>query len=251
MEDIIKRRHPNSMPALIYAASAVPGENKVYESLETEKSKPVNVFLEKRVKLLENELEVKDDENSRKVRAIEQRYTAMTLRYEERTRQLETQLAEYSLKRKSDKSVIELEAELLRQRSDYEGLVDNLKLNLKEKQGELTLARAESHEKRHTPKPLDGDKETSRLTSKLKNRDSEITELKTTITLLRRERESLLSDRSSKDHTINTTDHRKYCNQGTSPLVSRDVMEKYSDSESDNRRLRNTIEVHINILCKA
>lgn len=243
LEDIIKRRHPNSIPALIYAASAVPGQTKVYESMEIDKSKPVDVFLEKRVKLLEEELEAKDEESSRKVRAIEQRYTAMTIRYEERIKQLETQLAEYSLKLKSDKSVSELEVELSRQRCEYEGLIDNLKLKLKDKQSELTLAKSVS-----TEESLDPRKETSRFRSKLKNREMEITELKTTVDLLRRERESLLSElsrknRDSSPHNINT-DHKNYSNQHTSPLVSRDVMEKYSESESENKRHRNTIVVH-------
>lgn len=251
MEDIIKRRNPNSIPALIYAASAVPGENKVYESLDSDKNKPVNAFLEKRIKSLEEELETNDQENSRKVRAIEQRYTAMTLRYEERVRQLETQLAEYSLKFQSDKNAADLETEFSRQRSEYEGLIDNLKIKLKEKQNELTMARAELNEERRRPsKPLDLRKESSRLKLKLKNQEDEITELKKTVNLLRRERESLLSELSKKnnsDGSVNNivvaTDCRKFSNQSTSPLVAREAMEKSSEIQSENTRLRNTIEV--------
>ncbi|MGH0140305.1 UNVERIFIED_CONTAM: hypothetical protein FKN15_030255 [Acipenser sinensis] len=69
MEDIIRRRHPNSLPALIFAAaSATSGEGDA-----SSKSDTVS-FLEKRITRLEADLEGKDEEAKKSLRAMEQQY---------------------------------------------------------------------------------------------------------------------------------------------------------------------------------
>ena len=72
MENIVKKRHPNSLPVLMWAASTA-GEGDM-----TGKEKTQSVqFLEKRINKLEQELEAKDEEEKRSVRVLEQKYNAM------------------------------------------------------------------------------------------------------------------------------------------------------------------------------
>lgn len=69
MEAILKRRHPNSLPALIYAAAAASeGGGDI-----SGKSNTID-FLERRIKKLETELEGKDDEAKKSLRAMEQQF---------------------------------------------------------------------------------------------------------------------------------------------------------------------------------
>ena len=75
MENIIKKRQQNSMPALMWAASNFGdpvslGDNK---SLSSQ-------YLEDRIKKLEKQLEEKDDEAKRSLRAVEQKFNSVKVR---------------------------------------------------------------------------------------------------------------------------------------------------------------------------
>uniref|UniRef100_A0A8C4RGH8 Centrosomal protein of 162 kDa n=1 Tax=Erpetoichthys calabaricus TaxID=27687 RepID=A0A8C4RGH8_ERPCA len=72
MEEIIRKRHPNSLPALIYAAASAT-------SREVEGAdKPNSVaFLERRIKKLEADLEGKDEDAKKSLRAMEQQFQKM------------------------------------------------------------------------------------------------------------------------------------------------------------------------------
>ncbi|EDO46717.1 predicted protein, partial [Nematostella vectensis] len=94
MEEIIKRRYPNSLPALIFAAASAPGSAQPsMPETSPVKQSPSYVFLENRVKKLEKELEENDDEANKRIRAIEQKYNAMRFDYDERVKSLEQELA--------------------------------------------------------------------------------------------------------------------------------------------------------------
>lgn len=67
MEGILKRRYPNSLPALILAASA---------SGDTVDRNTVD-FMEKRIKKLEADLEGKDEEAKKSLRTMEQQFQKM------------------------------------------------------------------------------------------------------------------------------------------------------------------------------
>ncbi|KAL4657489.1 centrosomal protein of 162 kDa isoform X1 [Arapaima gigas] len=85
MEEILRRRHPNSLPALILAAAAAdPG---------TPDSARTVAFLERRVQRLEAELEGRDEEAKRSLRTMEQQYHRIKIQYEQQISQLEQQLA--------------------------------------------------------------------------------------------------------------------------------------------------------------
>ena len=69
MENILRKRNPNSLPVLMWAASSAP---------EPEGKKPLSVeHLENRIRKLGAELEEKDEESKKSLRVVEQRYNSM------------------------------------------------------------------------------------------------------------------------------------------------------------------------------
>ena len=73
MENILRKRNPNSLPVLMWAASSAPEpEGKKAPSVE---------HLENRIKKLESELDEKDEESKRSLRVVEQKYNAMKVRF--------------------------------------------------------------------------------------------------------------------------------------------------------------------------
>jgi len=69
MENIIRKRHPNSLPALIWAAASLPDDAAT-------KSQSVE-YLESRIRKLESDMELKDEEAKKSMRALEQKYNSM------------------------------------------------------------------------------------------------------------------------------------------------------------------------------
>ena len=74
METIIRRRFPNSITAMIYATSH---EEDTQDQKKTHDSPHTSLYFERKVRALEKELEEKDEEHSRRIRALQQQYTAM------------------------------------------------------------------------------------------------------------------------------------------------------------------------------
>ncbi|XP_045354892.1 centrosomal protein of 162 kDa isoform X5 [Leopardus geoffroyi] len=83
MEGILKRRYPNSLPALILAASAA-GDTVDRNTVD---------FMEKRIKKLEADLEGKDEEAKKSLRTMEQQFQKMKIQYEQRLEEQEQLLA--------------------------------------------------------------------------------------------------------------------------------------------------------------
>ncbi|XP_069462436.1 centrosomal protein of 162 kDa isoform X2 [Ambystoma mexicanum] len=99
MEAIIKRRHPNSLPALIYAAAAASGAD------DHSSARPLTtVFLERRIQKLESELEGKDEDAKKSLRSMEQQFQKVKIQYEQRIAELEQLLAYKSPKRQDQNS---------------------------------------------------------------------------------------------------------------------------------------------------
>ncbi|MEE6476339.1 hypothetical protein FKM82_011046 [Ascaphus truei] len=88
MEGIIKRRHPNSIPALMFAAAAV-AETEYKSSTKSN----TNAFLERRIQKLETDLESKDEEAKKSLRSMEQQFQKIKIQYESRINELEQLLA--------------------------------------------------------------------------------------------------------------------------------------------------------------
>ncbi|XP_043972185.1 centrosomal protein of 162 kDa isoform X3 [Gambusia affinis] len=95
LEQILRSRNPNSLPALIYAAASAAGREAT--SSGTHPPSTVNVLLERRIQRLESELESHDQEAKRTLRAIEQQFHQIKLRYEQQICELEQQLAQRQL----------------------------------------------------------------------------------------------------------------------------------------------------------
>ena len=69
MEGVLRKRHPNSLPVLMWAASNVQTPQKP--------TPPSVNFLETRITKLEAELEAKDEEGKRTVRALQQKHNTV------------------------------------------------------------------------------------------------------------------------------------------------------------------------------
>ncbi|XP_048116684.1 centrosomal protein of 162 kDa isoform X4 [Alosa alosa] len=112
MEEILRRRHPNSLPSLMYAAAAAEAATAAGGAEEKEKAGGVaetpdrperspapptpksTVLLQRRVHRLEAELENRDEDAKRSLRAIEQQFHKVKLQYEQRIGELQQQLSE-------------------------------------------------------------------------------------------------------------------------------------------------------------
>ncbi|XP_071325568.1 centrosomal protein of 162 kDa isoform X2 [Trachinotus anak] len=89
LEQILRHRNPNSLPALIYAAASVA------EDVGTVRTSPpsrIIPLLENKVQRLEAELENHDEEAKHSLRAMEQHFHGVKLRYEQQISELEQQL---------------------------------------------------------------------------------------------------------------------------------------------------------------
>ncbi|XP_055760704.1 centrosomal protein of 162 kDa isoform X1 [Salvelinus fontinalis] len=93
MEKILRQRNPNSLPALIYAAANAPALD---EDGGAKSSPPTQTraLLERRIQRLEAELENRDDEAKRSLRAMEQQYQRIKLQYEQQISDLEQRLTQ-------------------------------------------------------------------------------------------------------------------------------------------------------------
>ncbi|XP_076466484.1 centrosomal protein of 162 kDa-like [Babylonia areolata] len=145
MEQIIRRRHPNSLPALMLAAATVPDPG---DTGGDKRGCTVDV-LEKRIRKLEGELEKKDEESATLLRGMEQKYNAVKFQFEERVADLESQLRLY--KRHGDGDIkpyehphthsLALERELDSTREKYKRQVAELTTQVERLTGELSKVR--------------------------------------------------------------------------------------------------------------
>ncbi|XP_068793776.1 centrosomal protein of 162 kDa isoform X2 [Struthio camelus] len=209
MEGILKRRYPNSLPALIYAAAAAEKSNDL-----SAKTNTVD-FLERRIKKLETELEGKDDEAKKSLRAMEQQFQKIKVQYEQRLVELE-QLLAYKLmsespKLNSDKaSFTELEQELQNLKETHQITVKNLQTeieNLKSQNSQLTLGRKKDTKDLQSTdsqvKQANTKERLLKLNQELVTKNREIQNLTKTVEKLQKERRMMLSDDNFRNKTDN------------------------------------------------
>ncbi|XP_074166482.1 centrosomal protein of 162 kDa isoform X3 [Sminthopsis crassicaudata] len=203
MEGIIKRRYPNSLPALILAASAA-GDTDI-------SSKNTVEFMEKRIKKLETELEGKDEEAKKSLRTMEQQFQKVKIQYEQRLMELEQHLAiKLTDEQKKDENSANmkiLEQELCDMKETYQVTVKTLEGEieiLKNKNAQLELRNNERDDKdfqslefqveqAHTKAKL------VRLNQELAAKGREIQDLTKTIEKLQKERRLMLSNQNPVD----------------------------------------------------
>ncbi|NXQ37183.1 CE162 protein, partial [Alaudala cheleensis] len=207
MEGIIKRRYPNSLPALIYAAAAAGKTND-----NSAKTNTVE-FLERRIKKLETELEGKDDEAKKSLRAMEQQFQKIKIQYEQRLAELEQLLAYEFMtetpKLNGDKATsTELEQELQNLKKTHQITVGNLqteienlksqnsKLKLRSKNDNKDLESMDSKMKQGSTKDR-----LLKLNEELVIKNREIQDLTKTVEKLQKERMVMLSDDNLRNKT--------------------------------------------------
>ncbi|XP_074539256.1 centrosomal protein of 162 kDa [Halichoeres trimaculatus] len=100
LEQKLRRRNPNSLPALIHAAARAGGS----EDADTDKTtlSRINALLEQRIQCLEAELESHDKEAKRSLQAMEQQFHQIKLRYEQQISDLEQQVEQKQLSEDTD-----------------------------------------------------------------------------------------------------------------------------------------------------
>lgn len=239
MEEIIKRRYPNSLPALIYAAASAPGQAQPVTTESPRKQSPTYAFLENRVKKLETELENKDDEASKRIRCVEQKYNALRMEYEDRIKDLKKDLQNaherYEHSSRSNTRVNRLEEELQTVREGNEERVQQLQTEIQVLQDALSKATAAERLSGRTSRrrKLELEKRTSddvknivqSLQEKLEKKELELEDLRQTCNRLQREREQMLASEG------------KRVDQQTSPTPDPLVQ----DLEQENRRLKEQV----------
>ncbi|CAL8248152.1 unnamed protein product [Lota lota] len=93
LEDLLRRRQPNSLPALIYAAASSSGQGDE-DPTTTASPTQVTVLLERKIERLEAELDGHKEEAKRGLRAMEQQFQRIKLHYEQQISELEQKLVQ-------------------------------------------------------------------------------------------------------------------------------------------------------------
>lgn len=227
MEGILKRRYPNSLPALIYAAAAADKTNDLSAKTHTVD------FLERRIKKLETELEGKDDEAKKSLRTMEQQFQKIKIQYEQRLVELE-QLLAYKFMSESPKlngdkaSSTELEQELQNLKKTHQITVKNLQteienlksqnsqLKLRSKKDNKALESTDSHMKQGNTKDR-----LLKLNEELVTKNREIQDLTKTVEKLQKERMVMLSDNNLRNKTDNKENSTEILKKNTSATDKR------------------------------
>ncbi|XP_064268642.1 centrosomal protein of 162 kDa isoform X3 [Passer domesticus] len=207
MEGILKRRYPNSLPALIFAAAAAEKTNDISARTNTVE------FLERRIKKLETELEGKDDEAKKSLRAMEQQFQKIKIQYEQRLAELEQLLAYEFMnetpKLNGDKATsAELEQELQNLKKTHQITVGNLQTeieNLKSQNSQLKLRSKNDNKDLESmdSKMKQGSTKDRllKLNEELVTKNKEILDLTKTVEKLQKERMVMLSDNNLRNKT--------------------------------------------------
>ncbi|XP_048880526.1 centrosomal protein of 162 kDa isoform X2 [Brienomyrus brachyistius] len=206
MEDILKRRHPNSLPALIWAAASAAGPGS------TEQAGTVS-FLERRVHRLEEELEAKDEEAKQSLRAMEQQYHKIKIQYEQHISELEEQLRKEGLNDQTgtckdwESKARALEQELQSLQETQKKQVSALRVEVDALQDQVKQSGCREQTPKKSPSKHDHQAEMAKglriksLTLELAAKTKTVQDLTRTVERLQRERRSLLSVSAANAHS--------------------------------------------------
>ncbi|NXK39196.1 CE162 protein, partial [Piprites chloris] len=227
MEGILKRRYPNSLPALIYAAAAAEKTNDLSAKTNTVE------FLERRIKKLETELEGKDDEAKKSLRAMEQQFQKIKIQYEQRLAELEQLLAYEFMsetpKLNGDKAgSTEFEQELHNLKKTHQITVRNLQTeieNLKSQNSQLKFkSKNDNKDLECTDSKMKQGNAKDRLlklNEELVIKNKEIQDLTKTVEKLQKERMVMLSDNNLRNVTNNKENSTEVVKKNTSATDKR------------------------------
>ncbi|XP_072592685.1 centrosomal protein of 162 kDa isoform X10 [Vulpes vulpes] len=232
MEGILKRRYPNSLPALILAASAA-GDTVNRNTVD---------FMEKRIKKLEADLEGRDEEAKKSLRTMEQQFQKMKIQYEQRLEEQEQLLAcklkEVPQNHPDNSSRVEaLEKELNDIKEAHQITVRNLEAEidiLKHQNAELECKKNDKDDKdfqsiEFQVEQAHAKAKLVRLNEELAAKGREIQDLSKTVERLQKERRVMLSNQNSKGRE-----------EVTAKRVKKDGL--LSEVLQENCRLKNELE---------
>uniref|UniRef100_A0A4X2K5E5 Centrosomal protein of 162 kDa n=1 Tax=Vombatus ursinus TaxID=29139 RepID=A0A4X2K5E5_VOMUR len=203
MEGIIKRRYPNSLPALILAASAA-GNTDISPKNTVE-------FMEKRIKKLEAELEGKDEEAKKSLRTMEQQFQKIKIQYEQQVKELEQHLAskltDEEKKHENSASMKALEQELCDMKEAHQVTVKTLEDEieiLKNQNTQLEFNKNERDDQDFQSLEFQVEQASTkarlvRLNQELAAKGREIQDLTKTVEKLQKERRLMLSTQNAAD----------------------------------------------------
>ncbi|XP_049587830.1 centrosomal protein of 162 kDa isoform X5 [Syngnathus scovelli] len=193
LEQILRSRNPNSLPALIAAAATADAQG---DGATGKKSNEINTLLERRIHHIEEEMERHDEEAKQNLRSMEKQFQDTKLRYEHQISELEQQL-----KRKKDVAVTEswmsqverMKVELEQVKEAYEqkeivlqDQIETLKKQVKQK----TLQSPTRHQRQAEEAQS---ARITRLNQELATKTQTIHELTRTVERLQKERRNMLS----------------------------------------------------------
>ncbi|XP_064629139.1 centrosomal protein of 162 kDa-like [Lineus longissimus] len=193
LENILKKRHPNSLPALMWAASAAP---------ETQTKSPTVEYLENRVKKLEDELSEQNEDGSKGIRVLEQKYNAMKFQYEERINELDEQLKQFTAPTEhyphTHSVALQKELETVRERCRRKVAEKEIEVERLNKELTSLKNKASAAEKKEMQMLKESESELQlrlkALQLEFSNKHKEISLHKTTIESLKKEKDQIVID---------------------------------------------------------
>ncbi|XP_073445745.1 centrosomal protein of 162 kDa isoform X2 [Dendrobates tinctorius] len=205
MEAIIKRRHPNSIPALMFAAAAVS------ETDEPSKSR-TEVYLERRIQKLESDLESKDEDAKKTLRSMEQNFQKVKIQYERRISELEELLAREPLNepQKNMNNTVKvkaLEQELSICKDAHHSTVMNFQKEIDALKAKNLLLKNGNIKSHNNEEENTGQARITRLNQELVSKSKEIQELSKTVERLQKERMMMLT---LKPHSSTVSSSNKH-----------------------------------------
>ncbi|XP_061145488.1 centrosomal protein of 162 kDa isoform X2 [Syngnathus typhle] len=196
LEQRLRSRNPNSLPALIAAAATADAQGDGATGWE---SNDINTLLERRIQHIEEEMERHDEEAKQNLRSMEKQFQDTKLRYEHQISELEQQLKrkkdveEASVTESWTSQVERMKVELEQVKEAYkqkeiflQDQIETLKKQVKQK----TLHSPTRHQ-RQAEEAQSG--RITRLNQELATKTQTIHELTRTVERLQKERRNMLS----------------------------------------------------------
>uniref|UniRef100_A0A667ZTQ9 Centrosomal protein of 162 kDa n=1 Tax=Myripristis murdjan TaxID=586833 RepID=A0A667ZTQ9_9TELE len=211
LQQILRQRNPNSLPALIYAAVAA-GEAEGQDTAKTSPPSRVTALLERRIQRLEAELESHDEEAKRSLRAMEQQFQRIKLRYEQQISELEQQLVlKQQLEAGSSASHSEprelqvqtLKEELQQVKETHQNREKSLEDQIQSLQQQLNQKAQPSPSRHQRQAETALGVRLDRLNQELATKTRTIQELSRTVDRLQKERKYMLSVPSPRQEALN------------------------------------------------
>ncbi|CAB1443406.1 unnamed protein product [Pleuronectes platessa] len=210
LEQILRNRNPNSLPALIYAAARAGAE----EDVDAEQSpNRIVALLEARIQRLEAQLESHDEEAKRGLRAMEQRFHSVKLRYEQQISELEQQLETTQQVEEVNQpwmsQVQTLEKALQQEKESHQEKEKPLHDQIESLQQQLKIRAQPSPGRYQRQAEAAVGVRIERLSHELATKTQTIQDLTRTVERLQKERRSMLSVPSPRAGTRSTENRRQ------------------------------------------